>query len=248
MPTGPAATADDISDSIKTLIDRVADAKLTQEMAKRGQTVAGILAERGADVGDRAAEAWRESRPLRRDATETVMKVGGDAVEWSDRTWRSALRPVLRDLWKRRTLAIGAAGAAVPAGRELVDSAAVRLGLRERTERRHWGVFFLGLLLGAVGGAVIAMLTTPKRGSEVRREIGARADEVRDEIASRARDAEWVPMFQREPATNGDAAPEVTDSIREAAADTSDASERAADDTAEAINESFDTVDRETDA
>lgn len=247
MPTGPAATADDISDSIKTLIDRVADAKVTQEMAKRGQTVASILAERGADVGDRAAEAWRESRPLRRDATETVMKVGGDAVEWSDRTWRSALRPVLRDLWKRRTLAIGAAGAAVPAGRELVDSAAVRLGIRERTERRHWGVFFLGLLLGAVGGAVIAMLTTPKRGSEVRREIGARADEVRDEIASRARDAEWVPMFQREPTTNGDA-PEVTDSIREAAADTSDATERAADDTAEAINESFDTVDRETDA
>ncbi len=248
MPTGPAATADDISDSIKTLIDRVADAKVTREMAKRGQTVAGILAERGADVGDRAAEAWRESRPLRRDATEAVMKAGGDAVQWSDRTWRSALRPMFQDLWKRRTLAIGAAGAAVPAGRELVDTAAVRLGIRERRERRHWGVFFLGLLLGAVGGAVIAMLTTPKRGSEVRREIGARADEVRDEITSRARDAEWVPMFQRDAATNGGAAPDATGSIREAAADTSDASERAADDTAEAINESFESVDRESEA
>ncbi len=55
MPTGPAATADDITESIRSFIDRVADAKVTQEMAKRGQSVADVLAERGTEVGDRAA-------------------------------------------------------------------------------------------------------------------------------------------------------------------------------------------------
>ena len=39
MPTGPASTADDIADSIKASIERVADAKFTQEMAQRGQDV-----------------------------------------------------------------------------------------------------------------------------------------------------------------------------------------------------------------
>ena len=37
MPTSPARTADDIADNIRSLIDRVVDAKFTQEMAKRGQ-------------------------------------------------------------------------------------------------------------------------------------------------------------------------------------------------------------------
>ena len=60
MPTSPARTADDIADSIKSLIDRVVDAKITQEVAKRGQDVAGVLAERGADVGELASEAWRD--------------------------------------------------------------------------------------------------------------------------------------------------------------------------------------------
>lgn len=247
MPTRPAATADDISDSISKLIDRVADAKVTQEMARRGQSVAGILAERGAEVGDRAFEAWRDSESLRRDAAKTVSRAGNDAVKWSDHTWRSSLRPLFRDLWKKRTVAMGAAGAAVPVGRELVDTAAERLGLRERTERRHWGAFFFGLLLGAIGGAVVAMLTTPKRGSEIRRELGARADEVREEITTRARDAEWVPMFQREDHTNGGGATaDANGSISEAAAEAGDRADQAADETAEAINEAYDSVDRET--
>ena len=241
MPTGPASTADDIADSLRSLIDRITDAKLTQEMAKRGQNVAGLLAERGADVGDRASDVWRETRPLRRDAIKRAARAGDEAARWSDKTWRSSLRPVIRDLWKRRTVAIGAAGAAVPASRELVDSAAVRLGLRQR-EERHWGAFFLGLLIGAAAGAIIALLTTPKRGSEMRHEISARA-----------KDTDWVPMFQRDEPTNGnlrDTYADPSGSLREGAADAGsavgEAADQAATDTAEAINESYDAVDRES--
>ncbi|MGH2380349.1 MAG: YtxH domain-containing protein [Candidatus Limnocylindria bacterium] len=241
MPTGPASTADEIADSIRSLIDRVADAKLTQEMAKRGQDVAGIIAERGADVGDRASDVWRETRPMRRDALKRASRAGDEAARWSDKTWRSSLRPMLNDLWKRRAVAIGATGAAVPAGRELVDTAAVRLGLRQR-EERHWGAFFLGLILGAAAGAIVALLTTPKRGSE-----------MRHEISERAKDTEWVPMFQRDEPTNGnprDAYADASGSVQEAAADagssTGKAADQAATDTAEAINESYDAADRES--
>ena len=261
MPTGPATTADDITDSIRALVERLADAKVTQEMAKRGQEFAGLLAERGADVGDRATEAWRETRPLRRDAAKQMSRATGEAVRWSDRTWRTALRPAIKELWKRRTLAIGAAGAAVPASRELVDTAAARLKLRQR-EERHWGSFFLGLLIGAAAGAIVALLTTPKRGSEMRHELGVKADE----ITAKAKEAEWVPIFQREgydptngrpaaaePATTAaDVAADASGSVQEGAADagtaTGEAAEAAADNAAEAINESYETVDRESPA
>ena len=248
MPTSPAArTADDVADNIRSLIDRVVDAKITQEMAKRGQDVAETLAERGSD-------AWRESRPLRRDAAKRLARATDDAAKWSDQTWRRSLRPMLKDLWKQRTLAAGAAGAAVPAGREIVDTAAARLGIRQRQEERHWGAFFLGLLLGAAAGAIVALLTTPKRGDEMRHELGTKADE----IATKARD-EWVPLFQNE-ATNGhadatadaDAIGDTSVNLEEAAAEAGSASgeaaEQAASDTAEAINESYDTVDRESPA
>ena len=212
MPTRPAKTAEDVADTVtetvKTLIDRLVDAELTKQLARRGQDVAGVIAERGAEVGERATEAWRESRPLRRDAAKRVSGATEDAAKWSDSMWRGAVAPALRDLWKRRTIAAGAAGAAVPASRELLESAAVRLGLKERQreeERRRWGAFFLGLLLGAIAGTVAALLTTPKRGSDVRRELGVRAEEMRreigvkaDEIAARAREADWMPVFQRE--------------------------------------------------
>ena len=258
MPTGPASTADDIAESIKSLIDRLADAKITQEMARRGQDVAGILAERGVEVGDRASDAWRESRPMRRDAAKRLARATRDAARVSERTWRKSVRPALQDLWTQRTAAMGAAGAAVPVGKELVDSAAVRLGLRQQ-EERHWGAFFLGLLLGAIGGAVAALLLAPRRGEEVRRELSARADEVRQELATRAddivtkaKDAEWVPIFQRDEVTNGQPAEtvdEALDTVQEAAADAGttaeETAEAAADETAEAINESFDGIDRE---
>ena len=248
MPTGPASTADEIAETIRSLIDRVSDAKLTQEMARRGQDLAGIVAERGADVGDRASEAWRDSRPLRRDAAKRATRAGAEAARWSDRTSKSSLRPMLKDLWKQRTLAVGAAGAAVPAAQELVDSAAVRLGLRQR-EERHWGAFFLGLLIGAAAGAIAALLTTPKRGDEMRRELAVKADEVRNEISARAKEAEWVPIFQSEQPTNGNVTETFADptgSVQEAAATGGSAADEPAAETAEAVNEAHETVDRET--
>jgi len=212
MPTRPAKTAEDVAETIaetvKSMIDRLVDAELTKEIARRGGDVAGIIAERGADVGERATEAWRETRPIRREAAKRMSGATGDAAKWSDSLWRGAVAPALSDLWKRRTVAAGAAGAAVPASRELLESAAVRLGLKERQreeERRRWGAFFVGLALGAIAGTIAALLTTPKRGSDVRRELGVRAEEVRrelgvraDEIAARAREADWMPVFQRE--------------------------------------------------
>jgi gas vesicle protein len=262
MPTRPARTADEITDSIRSLIDRVVEARLTQEMTRKGQEVAELLAERGGEVGSVANEAWRDSRPLRRDAAKRLSRATADAGKWSDQTWRRSLRPALKDLWSRRTVAIGAAGAAVPAGRELVDTAAARLGLRQR-EERHWGAFFLGLLIGAASGAIAALLTAPKRGVEMRQELGARAEE----LAARAKD-EWVPMFQREETNghdgtlavetlpgerlSGAAVEESVAGVQEGAAEAGTASGEAADqaaaDTAEAINEAYDSVDRESTA
>ncbi|MGZ8481007.1 MAG: YtxH domain-containing protein [Candidatus Limnocylindria bacterium] len=244
MPTRPAKTAEDvaetIADTVKSIIDRVVDSEVTKEIARRGGDVAEIIAERGADVGERATEAWKETRPLRREAAKRVSGATGDAAKWSDGLWRGAVAPALSDLWKRRTVAAGAAGAAVPVSRELLESAAVRLGLKERQrdeERRRWGAFFLGSALGAIAGTIAALLTTPKRGSDVRRELGVRAEEVRrelgvkaDEIAARAREADWMPVFQREgesgnghttsPSTTtvGDVAPPATTAPKPSAA------------------------------
>ena len=77
MPTGTARTADDIAENIRTLVDRMADAKLTQELAKRGHDVAD-------EVGSFANEAWRESRPMRRDARKAVLHGISDAVAGGD--------------------------------------------------------------------------------------------------------------------------------------------------------------------
>lgn len=248
MPTSPARTADDIADNIRTVIDRVVDARVFEEMTKRG-----------AELGDMAGDAWKESRGFRRDAIKNAQRAANDASKWSDRTWRKSIRPALRDLWKQRTVAATAAAAAVPAGRELVDEAAVRIGLKQR-EDRHWGAFFLGLLIGAAAGAIVAMLTTPKRGEEMRRELGARADDVRrevehrtDEIATKARD-EWVPMFQR-PTENGSStdAPDVIEdagsSIQEAATEAGSTGvegvEHAAEETSETVSDVFEPADQD---
>ncbi len=199
----------------------------------------------------RALVRASSTQPARRDAAKRLARATDDAAKWSDRAWRKQIRPTLKELFKGRNAALGVAGAAVPAGREAIDAAAVRLGLKQR-EERHWGMFFLGLLLGAAAGAVVALLTAPKRGSEMRRELGERADEVRHEIAEKAKDAEWVPMFQREGAGNGhaqeaaDAFADATGNVQEGAAATGEAAEAAATDTAEAINEAYESVDRES--
>jgi gas vesicle protein len=98
---------------------------------------------------------------------------------------------------KRRGTAIAAAGMTVPTSAELVRTARQRLGL-ERREVHRWRYFTVGLLLGAIAGAVVALLTAPRSGREVRDEIGSRAREA----ASSAREAagtagEWAPLFQR---------------------------------------------------
>jgi gas vesicle protein len=237
MPTATANTAEEITDNIRALVDRLVESNVTHEMTRRGQDVASLIAERGSDVGAMANEAWRDSRPMRRDASKQFARTSRDLAKWANRTWRKDVRPTLRNIWKRRDVAIGAAGAAVPAAGEIVDTAAERLGLKQR-EERHWGAFFFGLLLGLAAGAIAALLTAPKRGDEMRRDLTERADE----IATRAKD-EWVPMFQRDE-TNGQATVETpTETIAEGAADTGLASgtdvERAADETAEAINDAF---------
>ena len=245
MPTGTARTADDIAENIRTLVDRLADAKLTHELAKRGHDVAD-------EVGSRANDAWRETRPMRRDARKAFQSAVKDASKWSNRTWKRTVRPALKDLWKQRTVAIGAAGAAIPATQAVIDDTAVRLGIKQ--ERRHWGAFFLGLVIGAAVGAIVALLTAPKRGSEMRDELGTRAEE----LAAKAKD-DWVPIFQRE--TNGagealsgetsladDAASSVQEGAADAGAASGEAAEQAASETAEAINDAYDTVDRESNA
>jgi gas vesicle protein len=254
MPTGTARTADDITESIRTLVDRLADAKLTQELARRGNDVAEEVGSFAEDVGSFADEAWRDSKPMRRDARKAAQRAIVDASKWSDRTWRKTVRPALKDLWKRRTVAMSAAGAAVPAAGAVIDDAAIRLGVKR--ERRHWGAFFLGLLVGAAVGAIAALLTAPKRGSEIRDELGSRAEE----LAAKAKD-EWVPIFER--ATNGageilgepaieETAEDATATVQEAAADAGetvgDAGDQAASETAEAINDAFDAADRESPA
>jgi hypothetical protein len=198
MATGPSTTADDLADTIRVTVDRVVDAEFTKQMARRGREVATALAARAQEMGEAAAEAWDDSAPARRDATKRMNRASRDAAKWSEQTWRRSLRPAVRDLWNRRTIAIGAAGAAVPVGREVLETAAQRLGVQRR-EARHWGAFFIGLILGAIGGAVVALLTAPKPGSEIRRDLSQRADGVREELAARARDVEWVPLFEREP-------------------------------------------------
>jgi gas vesicle protein len=235
MPMGTANPAEDITENIRSLVDRLVESEVAHEMTKRGQDVASLLAERGADVGAMANEAWHDSRPMRRNVVKSVGRATRDMAKWANRTWRKDVRPALKDVWKRREVAIGAA---VPAAGEIVDTAAVRLGIKQR-EERHWGAFFFGLLLGLAAGAIAALLTAPKRGEEMRRELTERADE----LATRAKD-EWVPMFQREE-TNGQSTVEsTTATIAEGAADAGIAAEtdvdRAADETAEAINEAFD--------
>jgi gas vesicle protein len=204
MASGTVRAADDLSAGVKSIVDRVLEADVTETIAQRGKEIAAVLSDATETAAERAQQAWRESAPVRRDAQRNLGRASRDASKWSRRTWSKEVRPQLKDLWKRRTVAIGAAGAAVPAGRELVDAAAARLNPRRR-EQRHWGAFFLGLILGAIGGAAIALLTAPKPGRE-----------MRDELAEKARGAaenapEWVPLFQREPADGNSVLGDVTD-------------------------------------
>ncbi|MEX0631211.1 MAG: YtxH domain-containing protein [Chloroflexota bacterium] len=175
-------------------MDRMARKDVPEEVAQRGQALADAIAQAAEEAAQRASIAWRESQPVRREVARTIERQGRQVGRWSRQVWRQDIGPGLRRAWNRRTVALGAAGAAVPAGRQLIEEAASELGLRPRQDR-HWGSFFAGILIGALTGALVAILTAPKSGRE-----------TRDELATRAREAaeaagEWIPVST--PSTNG---------------------------------------------
>jgi gas vesicle protein len=211
----PTASAEDISGSVKAFVDKILDAEMADTLAKRGREIAAAVGDATEAAVERASETWQDTAPLRKDAVKSVLRASDDATRWGTRTWRKELRPLVKDLWKRRTVAIGAAGAAIPAGRGLVDTAAQRIGLKQR-EERHWGSFFFGMLLGAAAGVIAALLTAPKRGSELRDELAVKAQAAAEVATQKAQQAvevvgekaqavagDWVPLFQRDDANGG---------------------------------------------
>jgi len=200
----------------RSMVERLFDPKVQDNVTKRGRALMAAIGEAAEMASDRAATSWHDAEPIRRDAA----RAGRDALRWGSRTWRKDLLPGLDRLWSKRTVALGAAGAAVPVARELIDDAAVRMGIRARREQSHWGSFFIGLLVGAAAGLIAAILTAPKAGREMRdeltetaKEAATKAREVAStgarEVATRAREAaasarevaasagDWVPIFQR---------------------------------------------------
>lgn len=212
----PSTSAEDISGNVKAFVDKLLDAELADTLAKRSREIAAAVGDATGAAVERAGETWQETAPVRAEAVKSVLRASDDATRWGTRTWRKELRPLVKDLWKRRTVAIGAAGAAIPAGRGLVETAAQRIGLKQH-EERHWGAFFLGMLLGAAAGVIAALLTAPKRGSELRDELAIKAQAAAEVASQKAQQAvevvgeraqavagDWVPLFQRDEAdTNG---------------------------------------------
>ena len=213
--------ADRASTSIKDLVNKVLEAQKQEQIAQRAHQLVTNMSDAAGIASQRAAEAWRDSAALRRETSRTVARAGREATRWGRTTWRRDLAPGLRDLISKRTLTFGAAGAVAPAVSELVGDAAARLGIGRRREERHWGSFFLGLLLGAAAGAVAALLTAPKAGRQMRDELAMTAREAAGkarEAALQARDAaadvaanasDWMPIFQRNPVDTDSAEPVV---------------------------------------
>jgi gas vesicle protein len=202
--------ADEVPTRVRSMVERVLEADVTDQIARRGQELARAVGQATESVSQRAEGAWKESAPQRREAEKAARRASRDALRWGRRTWQRELRPGLRDLWGRRGAAMAAAGATIPVGRELVDDAAVRMGIRRRREQRRWTAFFLGLLIGAVAGAVVAVLTTPKPGREMRDDLAERARDAAEKAREAAEATDWVPIFQRPEdtiaATNGGSA------------------------------------------
>jgi hypothetical protein len=193
--------ADQVPTKARSIVERMLDPEIQDQLTKRGRTFAEAINAAAETASGRAATTWRDAELVRRQAAQA----GREALRWGGRTWSREMQPSLRRLWSNRTAALGAAGAAVPAARELIDDAAARLGIRRRREQRHWGAFFAGLLIGAAAGVVAAILTAPKAGREMRDELAGTARDTATRargVASRAREVaasagEWVPIFQR---------------------------------------------------
>ena len=206
MARQEAKTAEELTAAIRSLVDKTLDSEVREQVMARGRDVASALSTAGEAAAERAGEAWRDSEPARRDAAEAAVRAGRDTVSWGRRRWARQLRPALRDAWTRRAAAMAAAGIAVPTSRQVMDQARARLGIKRREEHR-WRSFFVGLVIGAIAGAIAALLTAPRAGREMRDELAARAREAATtarEAATTAREAagsatDWVPLFQRSP-------------------------------------------------
>ena len=252
MGTRPADTAEDISTNVRAIVERVLEADVTDAIAQRGRELAAVVGEATEAAVERAGVTWRDTAPVRSEAIKTARRAGREAGRWGNRTWRKELRPLARDLWKRRTVAMGAAGAAIPAGRGLAETAADRLGLKQR-EERHWGAFFLGLVLGIAGGVIAALLTAPKRGSELREELADRAQTAVEVVGEKAQAVadDWVPLFQRDLPVEADAAATDTFEVVDGAVPTLDESTdtvvELAGDGGPAVDEMTDAVAHEVD-
>ena len=189
--------SDQASTSVKDLVDRVLEAKSQEQIAQRARELAAALSDVAGTASQRAAEAWRESAPLRQDASRTVGKAGREAARWSAQTWHRDVAPAVKRFMSNRTVLMGAAGAAAPAVAELRSD--------KRPEARSWGSFFVGLVLGAAAGVVVALLTAPKAGRQIRddlavgaREAASRAREAATQARAAAANAgDWMPIFQR---------------------------------------------------
>ena len=188
MAAGPARTAEELSDEMESFMARFAKSDVPDEVAERGRQLASLVGNVADEIVDKAGDAWRDSAPARQGMRRAVR-----------RTWRDDLRPIIRT-FGRRVLAFGAAGAAIPAGRQFAEDAAIQLGIRQR-EDRHWGVFFLGLLVGAAAGVLAAILTAPKPGRQTRKELVVRARDVAADVE------EWMPLRPHQEGNGGSASP-----------------------------------------
>ena len=189
-------TADELTTAIRSLVERALESRTRDEIAARGRELATTIADTASAAAERASvaagEAWRDSAPQRREAAKSARKMSRQALAWGRSTWKRRVGPTVRDAWDGRAASLAAAGIAVPTSRQLAKEARKRFRIQQREERR-WRTFFLGVVIGAIGGAVVALLTAPRPGRE-----------VRDELAQRAREAatnagEWAPLFQRSP-------------------------------------------------
>ena len=209
------AMADQVT-TAKSIVERLLDPKVQDEVTKRGRALMAAIGEAAETASERAATGWRDAEPIRQDAA----RAGRDALRWGSRTWQqgSASRP--QPPLEQANGALGAAGAAVPVARELIDDAAVRMG-HSRPPRAAP----LGQLLRR---AADRRGRRPDRrrpdrpegwSRDARRAGGDRQGcgdarprgrfARRREVATRAREAaasagEWVPIFQR-PEIDGDA-------------------------------------------
>jgi YtxH-like protein len=173
-----------------------------KDLDSRAQALAEAFGQAVEEAAERANAAWRESEPARHEAAKVIEKQGREIGKMSRRLWRQEIRPGLRRIWNRRTVALGAAGAAVPA---MLEDAAAELGLRPR--KSHWGAFVAGIIIGGLTGVLVAMLTAPKPGVETREELATRARDAADAAG------EWIPVGVSISNGNGgtDAAAETTE-------------------------------------